>query len=91
MDLYKIKLQIDDIKMQQELKKSMAFLTYPKNYSVESNCLYISEKQFILDGNVYQINPDKTVEKLPDDVSPKFDLDIICREHEKLLKRLINK
>ena len=69
----------------------MAFLTYPKNYYVESNCLYISEKQFILDGNVYQINPDKTVEKLPDDVSPKFDLDIICQEHEKLLKRLINK
>ena len=69
----------------------MAFLTYPKNYSVESNCLYISEKQFILNGDVYQINPDKTVEKLPDDVSPEFDLEIICRGHEKLLKRLINK
>lgn len=62
MDLYKIKLQIDDIKMQQELKKSMAFLTYPKNYSVESNCLYISEKQFIWDGDLYQVNSDKTVE-----------------------------
>lgn len=91
MDLYKIKLQIDDIKMQQELKKSMTFLTYPKNYSVESNCLYISKKQFILDGAVYKVNSDKTVEKLPDDVSPEFDLDTICREHEKLLKRVIDK
>lgn len=75
MDLYKVKLKIDDIKMQQELKKSMTFLTYPKNYSVESNCLYISEKQFILNGDVYQINPDKTVENF----QMMFRLNLILR------------
>ena len=91
MDLYKIKLQIDDIKMRQELEKTMTILTYPKNYSFESNCLYISENQFVWNGDVYQVNSDKTVEKLPDDVSPEFDLDTICREHEKLLKRVIDK
>ncbi len=53
--------------------------------------MYISKNQFIWNGDVYQVNSDKTVEKLPNDVSPEFDLDIICGEHEKLLKRLLKK
>ena len=76
--------------MQQKLDESMTILSYPK-HSVESDWLYISENQFIWNGDVYQVNSDKTVRKLPNDVSPEFDLDIICGEHEKLLKRLLKK
>lgn len=76
--------------MQQKLDESMTILSYPK-HSVESDWLYISENQFVWNGDVYQVNSDKTVGKLPDDVLPEFDLDTICREHEKLLKRLLKK
>lgn len=76
--------------MKQKLDESMTVLSYPK-YSVESDWMYISKNQFIWNGDVYQVNSDKTVEKLPNDVSPEFDLDIICGEHEKLLKRLLKK
>lgn len=76
--------------MKQKLDESMTVLSYPK-YSVESDWMYISKNQFIWNGDVYQVNSDKTVEKLPNDVSPEFDLDIICGEHEKLLNRLLKK
>ena len=76
--------------MKQKLDESMTVLSYPK-YSVESDWMYISKNQFIWNGDVYQVNSDKTIEKLPNDVSPEFDLDIICGEHEKLLKRLLKK
>lgn len=76
--------------MQQELDKTMTSYMHPRD-SIESDLFYISENQFIWNDAVYKVNSDKTVEKLPDDVSPEFDLDTICREHEKLLKRVIDK
>lgn len=54
--------------MQQKLDESMTILSYPK-HSVESDWLYISENQFVWNSDVYQVNSEKTVEKLRDDVS----------------------